>query len=55
MSQLRASKIFYIKAYNNHINKVKTEYFNPLKNRFPSILLTRTTDNEKMIAALIIL
>ena len=55
MSQLRAYKGFYIKAYNVPINSVKTAYFNRLKYRFPSILLTQTTDDEKMITALIIL
>ena len=47
MSQLRASKKFYIKAYNVPINTVKTACFNRLKYRFPSILLIQTTDDEK--------
>ena len=47
MSQLRASKGFYIKANNVPINTVKTAYFNRLKYRFPLILLTQTTDDEK--------
>ena len=47
MAQLRTSKGFYIKAYDIPINTVKTAYFNRLKYRFPSILLTQTIDDEK--------
>ena len=47
LSQLRASKGFYIKAYNISINTVITVYFNRLKYRFPAILLTQTTYDEK--------
>ena len=48
MSKLRTSKGFYIKAYDIPSNTVKTAYFNRLKYRFPSILLTQTIDDEKM-------
>ena len=44
MSQLRASKCFYIKAYTIPIYSLKSVYFNRLKNKFPSILLTQTVE-----------
>ena len=47
MSQLRPSKGFYIKAYNIPINTNKTVYFNRLKYRFPSITLTKATDDDE--------
>ena len=48
MSQLRAaSKGFYIQAYNIPTNTFKTVYFNRLKDKFHSILLTEIADEEK--------
>ena len=47
MALLRTSKGFYIKAYDIPNTSVKTSYFNRLKYRFPSILLTQTIDAEK--------
>ena len=47
MSKLRTSKGFYIKAYDIPSNTVKTAYFNRLKYRFPSILLTQTIDDDE--------
>ena len=44
ISQLRASKCFYIKAYNIPINSFKSVYFKRLKNKFPFILLTQTVE-----------
>ena len=55
MTKIRASNGFYIKAYDIPTNTGKTAYFNQLKYKFPSILLTQTTNDEKMVAALIIL
>ena len=42
-----ASKGFYIKAYNIPINTFKSVFFNRLKYRFHSILITQITDPEK--------
>ena len=42
-----ASKGFYIKAYNIPINTFKSVYFNRLKYKFHSILITQIVDPEK--------
>ena len=48
MSQFRAaSKGFCIKAYNISINTFKSVYFNRLKDKFHSILITQIADTEK--------
>ena len=47
MTKLRASNVFYIKAYDIPTNKGKTAFFNQLKYRFSSILSTQTTENDE--------
>ena len=47
MTQLRTSNGFYIKAYNIPINTFKSVYFNRLKDKFHSILITQIVDPEK--------
>ena len=47
MTKLRTSNGFYIKAYNIPINTFKSVYFNRLKDKFHSILITQITDPEK--------
>ena len=46
-TKLRASNGFYIKTYDTPTNTGKTVYFNQIKYRFPSILLTQTTDDDE--------
>ena len=41
-----ASKGLYIKAYNIPINTFSSVYFNRLKNKFHSILITKIADPE---------
>ena len=48
MSELRASKSFYLKAYNLPLNTFKSIAFNRLKYKFPTILITQSVNEENV-------
>ena len=48
MSQLRISKIFWIKAYDIPINTSKNVCYNWCKNKFKSLLITEENINRRI-------